>query len=218
MSPSPMKTEDLIDALAGRLEPTSSRAPWIWMALWIGAGIAVSAAAMMLRLGLRPDFAAAIATSMFWTKFLYTLALGVLALWLAERLGRPGAKAGQPVRMLQSVVLGFVVLATVRYFSADAPSRHALLMGHSAHLCPWYILALSIPVLAGAIIGMRRLAPTRPTLAGFAAGLAAGGVAAFVYAFSCNESAMPFVALWYTLPVLGAGLIGAVAGRFALRW
>jgi hypothetical protein len=29
---------------------------------------------------------------------------------------------------------------------------------------------------------------------------------------------MPFVALWYTLPVLAAGLIGALIGRFALRW
>ena len=218
MSPSPMNTDDLIEALAGRLEPVSTRAAWGWMALWIGAGVAVSAVAMFMRLGLRPDIAAAVSTSMFWTKFLYTLALGGLALWLTERLGRPGAKVGQPVRMLQSVALGFIVLATVRYFSAVAPARHALLMGHSAHLCPWYILALSIPVLAGAIIGMRRLAPTRPTLAGLSAGLAAGGVAAFVYAFSCDESAIPFVALWYTLPVLGSGLIGALVGRFALRW
>jgi hypothetical protein len=55
-------------------------------------------------------------------------------------------------------------------------------------------------------------------LAGLAGGLAAGGLAAFVYAFSCDESAMPFVALWYTLPVLASGLIGAMVGRFALRW
>lgn len=214
----PMKTDDLIEALAGRLEPVSPRAPLLRLALWVGGGLMVSAALMMAWLGLRPDMHAAMATPMFWTKFTYTAALGGLALWLAERMGRPGAAVGRPVRMLQSVVVGFVVLAAIRLFSAPMPERRHLIMGHSAMLCPWCILILAAPVLAGLIMGLRGFAPTRPTLTGFAAGLAAGGLAAFLYAFSCNESAMPFVAMWYTLPVLVSGLIGAVAGRFALRW
>ena len=61
-------------------------------------------------------------------------------------------------------------------------------MGHSAGLCPCLILALAVPLLVGAMLGLRGFAPTRPTLAGLAAGLAAGGLAAFVYAFSCNET------------------------------
>ena len=50
---------------------------------------------MFMGLGLRPDIAAAVATWMFWTKFAYTLALGGLALWAAERLGRPGGRANR---------------------------------------------------------------------------------------------------------------------------
>jgi hypothetical protein len=112
----------------------------------------------------------------------------------------------------------FAAAALARLTFAPVDERHHLLMGHSALVCPRFILILSIPILIGALIAMRRFAPTRPVLAGFAAGFGAGGVAAFVYAFSCNETAMPFVAAWYTLPMLVAGGIGALAGRFMLRW
>jgi len=29
---------------------------------------------------------------------------------------------------------------------------------------------------------------------------------------------MPFVAAWYTLPVLASGALGALIGRYSLRW
>ena len=77
---------------------------------------------------------------------------------------------------------------------------------------------LSLPLLIGAFWVLRGLAPTRLTLAGTAAGLAAGALGSLVYSFHCTESAMPFVAIWYTLGVLVPGLIGAIAGRFVLRW
>jgi hypothetical protein len=213
-----MKTDDLISSLSERLEPTSPRAPLWGMALWVAGGLAVSTLLMLTVLGLRPDFMTAMGTGMFWTKFTYTLALGAVGLWLAERLGRPGATVGRPARMLQSLVVGFIVLAAIRYFTAPAADHTRMLMGHSARVCPCSILALSAPLLLATLLAMRRLAPTNPTLTGFASGLAAGGMAAFVYAFSCNESAMPFVAAWYTLPVLVCGVVGAAIGRFALRW
>jgi len=65
---------------------------------------------------------------------------------------------------------------------------------------------------------MRRMAPTRPALAGFAAGAFSGGVAATVYGLHCGESAMAFVGVWYTLGVLACAGLGAVVGRWALRW
>jgi hypothetical protein len=162
--------------------------------------------------------ASAMVGMMFWTKFAYTLGLGGLALWAAERLGRPGVNANLPLTIIAVVVALFAVLATGRLMMAPPPMRHHLLMGHSAPACPVLILALAAPLLVGTVMGLRGFAPTRPMLTGLAGGLAAGGLAAFVYAFSCNESAMPFVALWYTLPVLASGLIGAMVGRFALRW
>jgi hypothetical protein len=213
-----MTTDDLIQSLSDRLQPANPWRPLVRLAAWVVGGAAVSAVLMLSVLGLRPDFGAALSTPMFWTKFAYTLALGGLAFWAAERLGRPGVRGRLPLMVLTVVVAIFGLLAAGRLFMAAPGERAPLMMGHSYRLCPCLILALATPLLVGTIVGLRGFAPTRPMLAGFAGGLAAGGFAAFVYAFSCNESAMPFVALWYTLPVLLAGAVGAVVGRYALRW
>jgi hypothetical protein len=196
-----MKTSDVIDVLSARLEPVSTRAPVWRLGAWVGGGAVASAVLMLTVLGLRPDMASALVGVMFWTKFAYTLTLGGLALWAAERLGRPGVKADLPLTIAAMVIALFAVLATGRLMMAPPQMRHHMLMGHSARVCPWLILALAAPLLLGAVIGLRGFAPTRPMLAGLA-----------------DESAMPFVALWYTLPVLASGLIGAMVGRFALRW
>lgn len=213
-----MKTDELIDALSDRLEPTTPMAPLRTLALWTLGGAALSLVLMVLWRGLRPDLMIAMGGMMFWVKFGYTLAIGALAFWAAERLGRPGAEARTVWWRLEGLVALFVLIALIKLVATPADARPKALMGHSAFVCPWCILALTAPILVGALVGMRRFAPTRPGLTGLAAGLAAGGFGAFVYAFSCNESAMPFVAVWYTLPVLVAGAVGALAGRFVLRW
>jgi hypothetical protein len=77
---------------------------------------------------------------------------------------------------------------------------------------------LSLPVLAGGVWAMRGLAPVRLVNAGFALGVLAGSAAAVVYAFHCNESAVPFIAIFYTLGIASSGVLGAALGRVALRW
>ena len=49
-------------------------------------------------------------------------------------------------------------------------------------------------------------------------GLFAGGAATWVYAFHCTESGMPFITIWYTTGILAAAALGAIVGRWALRW
>jgi hypothetical protein len=55
-------------------------------------------------------------------------------------------------------------------------------------------------------------------MTGAIAGLLAGATGAFIYAFHCDESAAPFVALWYTIGISLVGLLGAALGRILLRW
>jgi hypothetical protein len=80
------------------------------------------------------------------------------------------------------------------------------------------VLALSMPALAASLWAVRGLAPTRPSLAGFAAGLLAGSVGAFGYSLSCPEASPAFVAVWYTLGIGLTGCLGAVLGPRVLRW
>ena len=214
-----MKTDDLINALAAKLEPV----PQGWATRRLVAGPALGMAVSLLivwgKMGLRPDMMAATATPMFWVKFAYTLALGLIAGVTMSRLARPGRTVGQAVMIAGGAAVAVLfVAAAVKLTGAGPDERHALLMGGSARVCARNIVVLSLPVYAGAIWGLRRLAPTRPTLTGLVAGLASGGLGAFIYALHCTESASPFVALWYTLGIGVTGALGAVIGRFALRW
>lgn len=192
------------------------------MAVPIGVGLAggmlVASAAMLGGFGLRPDLAAAVGSAAYWIKLLYTLALGVAALAATVGLARPGGRVSRSW-MAGGVAMAAVAgLAVAQWATAPAEAHRALLLGASADKCPWLIVLLSLPILAGLMAAMRRLAPTRPTLAGFAAGLASGGLGAWIYSFHCDETAIPFLAVWYTLGIAAVGALGAVAGRPLLRW
>ena len=79
-------------------------------------------------------------------------------------------------------------------------------------------MIISAAAFLGLFWALRSLAPTKLTLAGGIAGMLAGAVGTFIYAFHCNESAAPFVAIWYTLGIAAVGVVGALFGRVLLLW
>lgn len=211
-------TDDLIAQLSSDLRPvpTSRLRLWLLAALAIGA---VAAFAIMLAwIGLRRDLPGAFANPIFWTKFGYTLAFAIFGFWSAERLSRPGGSLRLPILGAILLVAITGVAGIVQMLMAPPGDIRRLLIGGTALVCPFYIVALSAPVFIAIVLVMRRLAPTNLTLAGFAAGLAAGAAGCWVYAFHCGESGLPFITLWYTTGILATALIGAVVGRYLLRW
>ena len=212
-----MRTDELIDRLSGNLAPV----PKAMMLRTLGPGIAIGAAIsfvlMASGLGIRPDLVHAFMTSSdYWVKFLYTGSLAIAGIWIVTRLSRPAARVNWAFELLP---LAFIaVVATARWLSAPPFQHHKLLMGGSHLVCPWLIVGLSLPIFAGTLWGMRRLAPTRPLLAGTGAGLFAGALGAWIYGIHCNEYSPVFVAIWYTLGIALVGLLGALLGRRLLRW
>jgi hypothetical protein len=213
-----VQTSDLITELASEDSRTSRHGTAMHLLGPLVAGSAVSFVAMWMWLGIRPDLAHAIGTPSYWIKFAYTLVLAALCFWLVERLGRPGAQTARARRMLAIPLAVIIVLAIAQLATAPATIRMHLMMGASANVCPWRIVALSLPILIAAELGLRRLAPTRLIGAGVAAGLLAGAAGAWIYAFHCDESAAPFVALWYTLGIAAVGALGGASGKWLLRW
>jgi len=211
-------TSDLIDRLAEDLAPVRPGAVARRLALGIAAGAVAAAALMAAWLGVRPDLAAAVATPAYWMKFAYALALAAAGVWAVARLSRPGGRATAAARLSVAIVAALAAVALWQLAQAPDTAVPRLLMGASAIVCPWFIIAIGSPVLAGTLWAMRGLAPTRPVLAGAAAGLAAGALGAWIYAFHCDESAAPFVVLWYSAGILGVGGLGALLGRSVLRW
>jgi hypothetical protein len=212
-----VKTDDLISQLSGELTPTARSASAMALVWGVGAGAAVSVAAMLAWLGIRPDLMSAIHTPAYWIKFGYTLAFAALAFWAVLRLAHPGCPARGAMRSIALPVAAMFALGLVE-LAVSAQSPALLFYGHSHQVCPELIFVLALPLLTGIFWGLRRLAPTRLVLTGAMAGLLAGAAGAWIYAFHCDESGMLFVAVWYTLGIAAMGALGAVLGRFALRW
>ena len=213
-----MQTDDLITNLSDRLEPVGNAEAIRILAIGLVAGIFGSILLMAGTIGIRPDIVAAMGDGAFWLKFLYTLVIAALGLKLVERVSRPGTDATTPAFLIAVPVVVLMAMMAAQMIPADATARHALLMGHSATVCSVLIAALALPLFAGLVWSLRKLAPTRLMQSGAAAGLLAGSAAATIYAFHCTESTATFIAIWYTAGIALTTLTGAILGRWALRW
>ncbi|MDI4655683.1 DUF1109 domain-containing protein [Xanthobacter autotrophicus] len=213
-----ISTDTLIDALAGDLSATPVRSVRRTLALAFACGSAVSAAAMLALLGLRPDMASALATASFWIKLIFPFGLAVAGLMAVDRLGRPGAAAGRGYVVGIAVAGTMALLASIQLATAPRDAMRPLLLGHTLDHCTALIMLLALPILAAGMYAMRQMAPTRLRLAGAAVGVTAGALSAAIYAIACDETALPFVTLWYGAGIALTGVLGALLGPRLLRW
>lgn len=211
-----MSTDDLIGMLAQQAGPAEPAGDGRVLAIGLAMALPVMLAATALVLGFIP--------STLWVasstgpKLLYALALAGSGLWLMRRIGHPGSGITGPAVALALVLSMFFVMGAVDLMQVPPEGRMMEMMGKSSTRCPLAILILSLPALAVALTAVRTLAPTDLRRAGLGAGLLAGGLGAAAYAFACDEGAMSFIALWYTLGMVLTGFLGAVLGPRVLRW
>jgi hypothetical protein len=212
-----MRTDDLIAILSDDLAPVRRGAVMRWLLLGLAAGMLISIALMLMMLKPRHDLDQAMHGTVFWMKFSYTATLALLGLVVLHHQARAGADSRKAIFALGVPVVALILLSAVQMSAPDADNA-ALVMGHTWMVCPWRIVGLALPLLAVLFLALRRLAPTRLVFAGAAAGLVAGSAAATVYGFHCTEYAAPFILIWYTLGIAVCAAIGAVFGRWMLRW
>ncbi len=213
-----MKTDELITLLARDATPVNKGALPARLVAVVLVGALAAFIILVPWLGIRPDLAEAVGGMTYWMKTIYTLGLGVSGFALVERLSRPDAKGLFGWILVGIFAVTIIALAVVQLASTSPDQMRAAFMGATWDKCPWRILALSLPGLVLILWAMRHLAPTRLALAGAAAGLLAGGVAATVYGIHCAETAAPFVALWYSVGVILSAGLGALLGPRVLRW
>jgi hypothetical protein len=213
-----MRTDELIAALAKNTRP-ANRAVTRVLILSVLAALLGGFAVIMMGWGMRPDMHTAMRTSAFWMKAGYAAAFAVAGLLLVERLGRPGVAAGWAGwTVLGLAVAAIAVLAGLELAATPTAEWRAAVMGQSWRLCPIRIALIGLPAFAASLWALRRMAPTRPRLAGAAAGLLAGGLGASVYGLHCQETTAAFTAVWYTLGMLVWAAVGAWLGGRLLRW
>jgi hypothetical protein len=211
-----VKTDALIELLARDAGPAPRAVAARRLLPASAIGLLASVLLAVSLLGVVP--ADTFATPAPWVKLAYAGSLALAAGWLTAALSRPVARLSAPSRTTLAVIVAMIVLGLLAGWVTPAGERVRALLGSSWASCPWNVLALSLPSLAGVLWAVRGLAPTRPRAAGFAAGLLAGAIGAFGYALSCPESALSFVAVWYTSGILLTALAGAALGPRVLRW
>lgn len=210
-----MKTDDLIKALQTDSAVKTTPLATIWRFAFAAALLA-AAAAFFTMLGPRPDIADVMGTMRFPFKFVVTTALAISAASLLVLMARPGQRWTAAVLLAAPVIVGLGVAAEL--FTLPSNMLKSAWVGRNSMLCMTFIPLIGLGPLAIFIAALRYGAPTRPVLSGAVAGLLAGGIAATFYASHCTDDSPLFVATWYTLAVFVLAALGALAGRFMLRW
>lgn len=212
-----MQTDHLIRTLAADV---STRQLPVGVTLTIALLLAapVSVALFMATLGMRGDVMTAMHNPFFDLKFVVTLALAIVAIAISLHLARPEATLrGWGWLLVIPLALVGVGIATEWMLPQQRPWL-ARMIGNNAPACVLTIPLFAMPMLAAALLALRRGAPARPALAGAVAGLAAAGLGATLYASHCTDDSPLFVALWYSIAVALVAAVGAVAGRKMLRY
>ncbi|MEO8059943.1 MAG: DUF1109 domain-containing protein [Burkholderiales bacterium] len=211
-----MKTGALIDALAHAAGPAPRpRAARQLLLVALGGALVATTLAVSM-FGWVP--VAMFGGPALWTKLVYATLLAAAALWLTERLARPAARASQPRYALLAVFAAMASAALWLIAQVPPEERAAFVLGSSWAVCPWCVLLLSTPTLAGVLWVVRGMAPVHPMRAGLAAGVLAGAIGALGYSFACPEASIGFVAVWYTLGIVLTGLVGCLLGPWVWRW
>lgn len=211
-----MKTDQLIHVLAQDLPtPIATVQGTLWRTLPIIAAVVLVAwlaiagvRADVLSSGLRPTA--------------IKLGLGgmltVFGLLGALRLSRPGSTWSQLTHWLAVIPAFALLAASAEWLALGDDGWQMRLLGKGQMVCLLVIPSLAVVPLIGVLAALRRGAPTMPRAAGAFAGIAAAGIAIMAYGLFCTENSALYVGAWYVLAGCISGLIGALTGRFALRW
>lgn len=210
-----MSTNELIGALVADLVAVdrARAARRFWCRLACGA--AVSLGLMLLVMELRTDLGSAAARPMFWMELLLFGGVALAAVTALRRLGHPGMRQGRVAKAIALfMTAGWLTAALILPpLTARLPLADARWFD-----CLARIGFLSLPTLGFAFRAVRELAPIRPALAGAAAGLFAGAMAAFFSVLSYPEAQAPHLLVGALPAVSIPAAVGALLGPRVLRW
>lgn len=211
-----MKTDELIRGLAAdRRRETSLETG---LALALAGGLAGAVALFALILAPRTGMPGLLMEPRVLMKFVVSLSLAAVSIWLALRLIRPGANAS-PLAWALAVPGGVLAFGVVtELLVTPAPRWMPGLVGHNAGYCLALVTLMAAPVLCAVLLGLKRGAPEHPALAGAAGGALAGSLGAALYALHCVDDSPLFVLVWYGLAIAFVTAVGALIGRRMLAW
>lgn len=187
-------------------------------ALLLGAASSFIAALLVLilmlaMLGIHPDLVTTLGSAPFRHKVSSMLTVACAGLLLVRYVGRPGTRGPALIAVLPGLTL-LIIGAISDASGLPVIGRSAI----SAPICLAAIVCLSLLPLAITLYVLKMGVPTRPAVAGAAAGVLAGTIGATVYSLVCKNDGGMFIAVWYSLAILIVVGLGAIVGRRVLAW
>ena len=216
------RIDNHIDRLITDPEITSMALPKLYLTglgvMTLGVGLAGLGVLGQLGNAVRAGYPVIMTDPLIAAKQIVPLMIVAAAVPLLIMLTRPETRlAGRIIPLLSSlIIMPLMMLAVLVPSTAETASR--IIIGNSVVQCLITIPLLAMPILLAQIAMLRRGAVTKPLIAGWLAGLTAGGIAAAIYAMVCIEDNPGFYGLWYSIDILIAGCIGIAMGKFALKW
>ncbi len=212
--------DPFIDALVADLLPVRPR-QWTHEAALLLGLVAIEIMLFIVLDGVRPDMVQALATPIFWWKsgslaLLAGLAIAAVLVSLDPAMTRNRSLSRLWLGLAVSLALGLGWLIDAG--ASDGMTLLARLDWREGLDCLFHIMILSLPLVAALTLIMRRGAATQPGRTALAAGLAAAGLGAFIFAFHCPHDDPLYVMVWYGGGILLIGLTGRLLLPRLSRW
>lgn len=195
--------------------PTASRSPRYW-GVRLVAVLAIYGVGVQLFLGFRPDLATLWAQPLFAAEIML-LALLLIASVLASILAMY-PDSYQRATLLRLPYLAFFLLVILLGFEvAQAPQISLLMTGHEME-CALCIAMVAVLPSALLFILLRKGATIHPLQAGAFAVLAASAIGCLTLRLAEADASLMHLISGHYLPTLLFAAMGAVVGKWALKW
>lgn len=209
-------TEELIDQLTGDLQPRNRISPWSGRALLALTAI-LTAATLVARFGMRPDFAAGHPHTIALICALAMLSLCVTFAVAVTAMARPAVGAMRTGWQWALAPLAILPIAAAVTAASDA-GELARMLPPEGPACLIVGTFASLASIALLTVWLRRGAPTSAVRAAWLIGIAGGSVGALAMAFVCPIDAITHIGTWHVGIVCTAALGSRLALPNFLRW
>ena len=231
-----MNTEEFIQQLVNDAYTKPKRISWIYKMVFIVLGVlGLSFTLLWEAWGIHPEFMAFVHTPVFWLRLTLLTTVCTLSLRMMWKLSQPFTR----LKALQFEAVGSLAALTAVIGTPLLPNMPSeavvIAQAHGWALASvelgedisfWHIFLhtsavislLALPVFLALIWIMKRMAPSYPTLAGASAGFAASALAALEFSFNSPYDLNIYSNLGYFVVMAVLPLVGALIGRFWLKW
>lgn len=213
-------TADLIASLSAEVKASPKIArPTVWAVrlLVIYAAYALGA---QLYLGFRPDLMVQLLRPLFALEIVLLWALLISSIIASVLSMYPDAY--QKPQLLKLPYVVFCVLFLLMAFQLLMPVDPRMLLDHSvdAHSIECALCIASVAIIPSALIFalLRKGASVRPLQAGSFAVLAASAIGGLTLRLAEENDSIIHLVQWHYVPTLLFAALGALAGKWLLRW